>query len=148
MLEIKFRAGEKERLWPQPIPQPRNKSQKRKKKPGPKTSSRKIRVKFHETAIGHFLFVYAPVEYILLMEYRNIIKSADRSRTISYQVIETIALNSHNPAFKTARFRRALISYRRFGLKPLRPTGWTLKDAVYYARNSHYIHEAVKQCTE
>jgi len=33
-------------------------------------------------------------------------------------------------------------------LKPLRPMGWTLKDAVYYARNSHYIHEAVKQCTE
>ena len=147
MLEIKFRVGEKERLWPQPIPQPRNKSQK-KRKPGPKTSSRKIKVKFHETAIGHFLFVYAPVEYILLMEYRNIIKSTDRSRTISYQVIETIALNSHNPALKTARFRRALISYRRFGLKPLRPTGWTLKDAVYYARNSHYIHEAVKQCTE
>ena len=82
------------------------------------------------------------------MEDRNIIKTADRSRTISHQVIETIALNSENPAFKTARFRRALISYRRFGLKPLRPTGWTLKDAVYYARNSHYIHEAVKQCTE
>ena len=82
------------------------------------------------------------------MEYRNIIKSADRNRTISYQVIETIAMNSRNPAFRSVRFRRALISYRRFGLKPLRPTGWTLKDAVYYARNSHHIHEAVKQCTE
>lgn len=82
------------------------------------------------------------------MEYRNAIKLIDRSRVVSYQVIETIALNSDNPAFKTARFRRALIAYRRFGLKPLRPTGWTLKDAVYYARNSHFIHEAVKRCTE
>lgn len=82
------------------------------------------------------------------MEYRNAIKQVDRSRAISYQVIETISLNNNNPVFKTARFRRALIAYRRFGLRPLRPTGWTLKDVLFYARNSYHIYEAVKICTE
>ncbi len=82
------------------------------------------------------------------MEYRNAIKVIDRGRNIDYRVIETIALNSTNTAFKSARFRRALVSFRRFGMKPLRPTGWTLKDAIYYARNSYHIHEAVKKCTE
>jgi len=82
------------------------------------------------------------------MEYRNAIKVIDRGRNIDYRVIETIALNSTNTAFKSARFRRALVSFRRFGMKPLRPTRWTLKDAIYYARNSYHIHEAVKKCTE
>ncbi len=60
-------------------------------------------------------------------------------------MIESMALNSDNPAFKTARFRRALIAYRRFGMKPLRPTGWSLRDAVYFARNSFKIHEAINK---
>ncbi len=150
MLEIKFRAGEKERLWQQKPTkrQPRKKPRKLKKKRGPKTISHKTKVKFHETALGHFLLVYAPIQYLLLMEYREIVKQVDRTRPISCEVVETIALNSDNPAFKSARFRRALIAYRRFGLKPLRPTGWTLKDALYYARNSYFIHEAIKLCTE
>lgn len=67
---------------------------------------------------------------------------------ISYNLIETISLNSANPAFQSARFRRALISYRRFGLRPLRKTGWTLKDVLYFARNSYFVHEAIKKCAE
>lgn len=82
------------------------------------------------------------------MEYCKVLKQIGRAGHIGYNVIETIALNTDNPAFKTARFRRSLIAYRRFGLRPLRPTGWTLKDAVYFARHSFHLHEAVKICTE
>lgn len=78
------------------------------------------------------------------MEYSKAVNQLERGKRIKHNVIEIIALNSDNPAFKTARFRRALIAYRRFGTRPLRKTGWTLKDAIYYARNSFYIHEAVK----
>lgn len=82
------------------------------------------------------------------MEYGKAAKMMGRAAKISYNLIETISINSTNPAFQSARFRRALISYRRFGLRPLRQTGWTLKDALYFARNSYFIHEAVKKCAE
>lgn len=78
------------------------------------------------------------------MEYCKTIKQIEKGQRIKYNIIEAIAINSDNAAFKTARFRRALIAYRRFGTRPLRKTGWSLRDAVYYARNSHHIHEAVK----
>lgn len=100
-------------------------------------------VKFDETAVGHFLYVYAPIQYYLLMEYCKAIKQVERGQRIKYNIIEAIAINSDNAAFKTARFRRALIAYRRFGTRPLRKTGWSLKDAVYYAKNSYHIYEAV-----
>lgn len=149
MLEIKFREGEKEKLLQKPQKKPlRKKRRKLKKKRGPKAISRKKRFKFIETQVGHFLYVYAPLQYCLLMEYYQAMKMVGRHQGISYNIIETIALHSDNPAFRTARFRRALIAYRRFGLKPLRPTGWTLKDACYFARNSFHVYEAIKRCTE
>lgn len=79
------------------------------------------------------------------MEYCKAIKQVESGQRIKYNIIEAIAINSDNAAFKTARFRRALISYRRFGTRPLRKTGWSLRDAVYYARNSYHIYEAVKK---
>jgi hypothetical protein len=94
--------------------------------------------------VGHFLYVYAPIQYHLLMEYCKAIKQVERGQRIKYNIIEAIAINSDNAAFKTARFRRALIAYRRFGTRPLRKTGWSLRDAVYYAKNSYHIHEVVK----
>lgn len=78
------------------------------------------------------------------MEYCKTIKQVERGQRIKYNIIEAIAINSDNVVFKTARFRRALIAYRRFGTRPLKKTGWSLRDAVYYAKNSHHIHEAVK----
>lgn len=82
------------------------------------------------------------------MEYCKAIKQIENGQRIKYNILEAIAISSNNAAFKTARFRRALIAYRRFGTRPLRKTGWSLRDAVYYARNSHYIHEAIKKCSE
>lgn len=78
------------------------------------------------------------------MEYGKAAGMIEKGKRIKYNVIESIAINSDNPVFKTARFRRALIAYKRFGTHPLRKTGWTLRDAVYYARNSYHIHEVVK----
>lgn len=78
------------------------------------------------------------------MEYSKVAGMIEKGKRIKYDIIEAIAINSDNAAFKTARFRRALIAYRRFGTRPLRKTGWSLRDAVYYAKNSYHIHEAVK----
>lgn len=78
------------------------------------------------------------------MEYCKAIKQVEKGQRIKYNIIEAIAVNSDNAVFKTARFRRALIAYRRFGTRPLRKTGWSFRDVVYYARNSYHIYEAVK----
>lgn len=151
MLEIKFGESEKE-TWNslQQMAKSRKKKYKpakRKRKPGPKAYNRKI-VKFNETAVGHFLYVYAPVHYLMLMEYCRDIKGYGNGRKIKYAILESMAVNSDVEAFKTARFRKALISYKRFGTRVLRKTGWTLEDAVYYSKHSYHIHKSVKECTE
>lgn len=81
------------------------------------------------------------------MEYSRTVARSERGISINHNTIEAIALNSDNPVFKTARFRRALITYRRFGMRPLEKAVWSLKDALYYARHSYYIHEEIKRST-
>lgn len=105
------------------------------------SNKRRKQVKFNETEVGHFLYVYAPIQYYLLMEYSKAVARHE----INHHTIETIALNSDNPTFTTARFRRALIAYRRFGMRPLKKTVWSLKDVLYYARHSHYVHEEIRR---
>lgn len=154
MLSINFRPGDKQK-WEQtitkPAPKPRSSIKKRKKpqgrrkKKGP-TSDSKCRksVKFENTAIGHFLYVYAPIQYSLLIEYCRAVKCTNKAKIITPQVIETIALNSDNSAFRSIRFRLALMTYRRWGTRPIRPTNWTTKDAVYFARYSYKIYQTIK----
>ena len=150
MLAIKFRDSEKT-IWEKRLvlkPKKSQKKIKRKRKTGPKPSGLKRNVQFNETSVGHFLYVYAPIQYHLLMEYSRAIGSFEYGRNIKPAVIETIAINSDNEAFKTARFRRALIAYRRSGMHPLRKTKWTLKDALYYSKHSYKIHNAIAKSTE
>lgn len=98
--------------------------------------------------MGHFLYVYAPLQYCLLMDYCKAVRCHNKARVITPQLLETIALNSDNKAFQSVRFRKALMNYRRNGLKPQRATNWTLADAVYYARYSYKIYQTMKLCTE
>lgn len=104
-------------------------------------------IDFEDTAIGRFLLIYAPIEYTFLIEYHKATKLIDKYRPISYQAIETIAYNSDNPAFKSVRFRKAMIDYRRFGLQHRKKVKWTISDAVYYAKNTYQVLELMKQCT-
>lgn len=100
-----------------------------------------------ETQVGHFIYVYAPLEYVLLMEWSKAMKeSFGKAVKLSPRTIETFSIYSGNPIFKTARFRKALIKYRKDGLKPMRKTGWQLKDALYFAKHSYQIYEDIKKC--
>ena len=152
MLTIKFRPGEKEAWQMTPrvatSSKPHAKSKRKRKKRRAKSVSSRKSVRFDETAVGHFLYVYAPLQYCLLMEYAKAVRTSNKRRVITPAVIETIALNSDNSVFKTARFRRALIAYRRFGCKPLRKTGWPIQDIIYFAKHSFRIHETMRKCTE
>lgn len=105
-------------------------------------------VRFVDTPIGRYLYVYAPLYYQLLTQFGNAINYRDsKTRLLSY-AIETIAVNNDSKVFRTARFRRALIDFRRFGLRPLRKVNWTLRDALYFAKYSYRIYELTKQCAE
>ena len=78
------------------------------------------------------------------MDYCKAVGCTNKAKAITPQLLETIALNSDNHVFKTIRFRLALVSYRRWGTKPLRPTNWTVKDAVYFARYSYQIYQTMQ----
>lgn len=155
MLEIAFRTGEREQ-WQnlksqgktKPIQNKKPKRIGRSKKRGPKANVGKRLLRFEETAVGHYLYVYAPIEFYLLMEWRNALRVGRRGMRITYNQIETLSMCSDNPVFRSAGFRRALISFRRFGLRPKRKNIWTLTDAVYYAKYSRATHEMIKECTE
>ena len=82
------------------------------------------------------------------MEYSRTEGYCGKAREIPYHMIESLAMRSNKTIFRSAKFRKAMINYRRRGLRQLRPTGWTLKDACYFARNSYQVYEAIKKCTE
>lgn len=153
MLEIKFRTGEKEqwkrtpRKSASPNATPGRKRSKGKKWKAP---SRRKRVKFEQTALGHYLYVYAPLQYYLVEQFCKLAQNKRNydGEYLRARMIETIAMQSDNPTFRTARFRRALIDYRRNGHKPQRPHGWYEKDIMVFAKKSYYIHQILKNCTE
>lgn len=139
------RQYERERKASHPAKRKRARSPR---KTGPKGCADRS-VKFSETPVGHWLFVYAPVEYRLLMEWsKTAPKGYGMGKAIKYEQIEAISQHSDNPAFKSAGFHRALVHYKLWGVRPKRKKAWTLPEAVYYARHSHVIHEMIKRCTE
>ena len=122
---------------------PRLKKERAKKE---KPSSNPVsRVKFIETNIGHYLYVYAPLEYLLLNQYMNGDKNRGRKKRISAEQIESMAINSDNPIFRTVEFRIALIHYRRYGLRQEAKAKWTVEEAVHYAKYSGLVYK-LKEC--
>lgn len=103
-------------------------------------------VSFEATSLGMFMLIYAPVEYNLFKAYLMAFRTWRPRRHVIANLIEQIALNSENKAFRSIRFRHALMSFRRYGCKPRKKTHWCVKDAVYYARHSHRIHQSLKHC--
>lgn len=79
----------------------------KRKKPGRK----KKRRSFTETRVGYFLSRITPLEYRILLE-------ASGDFAPSADLIERVAYASLHPFFKTPKFRKALIEYRKTGLYP------------------------------
>lgn len=101
---------------------------------------------FKDTAVGRFIYVYAPTQYVMLMRYcKDGIKNGER--TINYFTLESMAHDSSEPAFRSARFRKAMISYRLFKNRPKRKAQWTVTDALYYAKYAYPVYAAIEQYT-
>ena len=118
---------------PKKQPDP-NQPQKKKRKPGrPKKyrckrqDPRKIKRRFDQTSVGHFLKYEAPLEYQLLTQI-------DISGAPSADLIEQLGYASLNPLFKKPKFRRALLEYRQTGLYPKKPKDPGISTELYYIR--------------
>lgn len=85
---------------------------------------------FVNTRLGRFLAVNAPFEYGLICESLEPDKMGYSGAGRVVMVVESIAYASDNPAFRTADFRLALISFRRKGFCPRCSRKWSIKDAV------------------
>lgn len=85
---------------------PNKKSQAVKRKKRKKKKSK--RREFYETRLGYFIQHEAPLEY-------NIIMDVSGGCEPNVDMIEALGYASLNPLFRKAKFRRALIEYRKRG---------------------------------
>ena len=100
---------------------------KRPKKPQGKQRGRKrLKREFDQTKVGFFLKHEAPIEYELLCN------KLCSNRAPSADLIEQIGYSSLNPLFKKAKFRRALIEYRKYGLYSGKPIETDAKTELFY----------------
>lgn len=83
------------------------------------------RREFYETRVGHFILHEAPLEYGLIME-------ACGNREPNVDFIEAISYASLNPLFRKAKFRRALIEYRKLGCHTHHPKKASAKTEIMY----------------
>lgn len=95
-------------ILPEPKPRRRQVWGKRRTGRRKRRGDRKKRL-FEETSIGYFLKRYAPLEYSLIVK-------ASAPAPPSPVLIERIGYASLSPIFRTERFHKALIRYRRDGL--------------------------------
>lgn len=94
----------------------------KKKKPGRKP----IKRKFDETRLGYLLKMEAPTEYNLIIELNRTAPDAD--------LIEYVSYSSTNTFFRKAKFRKALIEYRKTGLYCGKPHIITPEKEKYYLK--------------
>lgn len=89
------------------------KSKKSKKEPSRKArKGRKPRRKrFEDIRLGYLMRYRAPIEFALIVD------SCGTKDAPSADIIEKLAYISENKFFRTIQFRRALIDYRKNGLR-------------------------------
>ena len=163
MLEIKIsqkykelcvKAAERQSKYQKELAAKKKASQPKQQKPLKKTAKgkrkRKVRmVQFKDTAVGHYMLVYTPIEYHMLMEYIDNYKKASKNRKlpiITTAQIELLALNTDNKAFRTTSFRKAIMAYKKYGMYPPKKAEWTVREALHYARYSYMIYKEIKEC--
>lgn len=83
------------------------------------------RREFYETRLGHFILHEAPLEYDLIMD-------ACGNKEPNADFIEAISYASLNPLFRKAKFRRALIEYRKLGCHTHHPKRTSAKTEMMY----------------
>lgn len=168
MLQTRFRPEERE-AWlkahePPENPRPKRKivrhKRGRRKKPRRKPSRipKPLKLKadrykcnhsrpFKDTPLGFFLYLYRPVMYHLFMEMARQQKKSFKN-AVPYSIIEDMTVKGSDPIYATANFRRALLSYKKYGLSPLHKKNWRLKDVIYFAKNSYLVHKEMERCLE
>lgn len=81
----------------------------------PKSRSRKGRKpgrkRFEEIRIGYLMRYHAPIEFALIVD------SCGAKEAPSADIIEKLTYLSDNKFFRTMQFRRALMDYRKNGLR-------------------------------
>lgn len=90
---------------------PNHKNQRKKRSPTKgKRASKPTSIDFGRTPLGRYLLHRCPLEY-------RLIRDSIASRRIPVNLVEAVAYASDNPAFKTVEFRKALIDFRKYGLR-------------------------------
>ena len=85
------------------------------------------RREFYETRLGHFIQHEASLEYGLIMDVSG-------GKEPNADLIESISYASLNPLFRKAKFRRALIEYRKFGCHTHHPKRTSAKTEIRYMK--------------
>lgn len=96
-------------LAKQPLTDCSSQNQKRKSaKSGRRKKKKSKRREFYETRLGYFIQHEAPLEYDIIMKVSGGCEP-------NVDMIEALGYASLNPLFRKAKFRRALIEYRKRG---------------------------------
>lgn len=113
-----------------PIPRP-SKPKKKKvgrprkpKRPPKKVGRKRIPRRFDETPIGHAMRLRTPLEFGLLFEV------VGPNGTPGADLIEAISYASTNSYFRTAMFRKQLITYRKDGCTTEHPKAPPTPDQI------------------
>ena len=104
-----------------------NPKQKSQNKRSAKRRRKLKRREFYETRLGHFIQHEAPLEYDLIMDVSG-------GREPNADLVESISYASLNPLFRKAKFRRALIEYRKFGCHTHHPKKTSIKTEIRYLK--------------
>ncbi len=112
------------KLQDENLANPRKKSQSQRKV---KRKRKLKRREFNETRLGHFIQLEAPLEYGLIMDVSG-------NREPNADLVESISYASLNPLFRKAKFRRALIEYRKLGCHTHHPKKVSPKTEMRYMK--------------
>lgn len=98
-----------QQLAKQPLTECSSQSQKRRAQKSRRRKKKKSkRREFYETRLGYFIQHEAPLEYGIIMDVSG-------GYEPNVDMIEALGYASLNPLFRKAKFRRALIEYRKRG---------------------------------
>ena len=112
----------------------------RKKERPRKNKRRKLKARssvgFQDTKLGRFLMVNTPVEYNIIYET---ISRKGYFGSVGYvvKIVESIAYMSDNPAFRSPKFRAALIEFKKTGFKPNKKEEWGIRDVLKVSKIQH-----------
>lgn len=115
------------KLHPDKFPKPKKKGRPKKPKQKKKRGAPRKKRKFEETPVGFLIMHEAPLEF-------QLIKEAIGEHVPHPDFIERIGYASLNPLFRKPKFRRALKTYREFGIYSGVPKKTSPKIQLFYIK--------------